>query len=281
MIEALQKNTLAKDSELFIFSDAPANEASVERVCEVRKYLTCITGFKKIHISENKENIGGNLFVKPGISEIIAEYGKVIVVEDDLVTAPLFLTYLNNALDTFENDQKIWSIAGYVPPIKIPSSYTEDIFLYPRSSSWGWGIWQDRWESIDWSISVADIILKDSFQKKSFCMGGGDLLNTLVKFPEIWDITVYYTQWKLNKMTVYPCYSLVKNIGTDGTGVHYKSKQNKYDVVLQNREIKINADILPNEKILCAMRKFYTKKWYRKCLIFIAKKIGIYDLLQE
>jgi hypothetical protein len=279
VIEALQRNTLAKDSELFIFSDAPKNEATTDKVYEVRKYLTGITGFKKIHISENKENIGGNLYIKPGVSEVIAEYGKVIIVEDDIVTAPLFLKYLNEALNAFENNEKIWSIAGYVPPFKIPSSYVKDILLSPRFSSWGWGIWKDRWESVDWDKVGADIILKDSLIKKSFCRGGEDLYNTLVKFPEIWDIAVYHTQWKLNKMTVYPRYSLVKNIGTDGTGVHFKSKYIKYDVELQNKEIKINRYIQPDEKILRAMKKFYAKSWYRKSMIFVAKKLGVYDFL--
>jgi hypothetical protein len=281
VVEALQKNTLAKDSELFIFSDAPQNEATANKVYEVRKYLSGITGFKKIHISENEENIGGNLYIKPGVSEVIAKYGKVIIVEDDIVTAPFFLKYLNEALNVFENDEKIWSIAGYVPAFRIPSSYTEDIFLSPRFCSWGWGTWKDRWESIDWDKTGADIILKDSLARKSFCRGGEDLYNTLVKFPGIWDITVYYTQWKLNKMTVYPRYSLTKNIGTDGTGVHFKSKWTKYDVELQNKEIKIRSDILPNEKVLHEMKVFYRKKWYRKCMIFIAKKMGVYDFLQK
>jgi hypothetical protein len=279
VIEALQKNTLAQESELFIFSDAPAGEAAVDSVCEVRKYLTGITGFKHVYISENIKNLGGHLFIKPGVSEVIAKYGKVIIVEDDIVTAPLFLEYMNRALDAFENDEKIWSISGYVPPFRMPPSYTEDIFLLPRLSSWGWGIWKDRWESIDWDKTGVATLFTDVSQRKSFCMSGEDLFNTLVKFPEAWDITLHYTQWKSNKLTVYPRYSLIKNIGADGTGVHYKSKQKKYDVELCNKEIRINTNILPNENILRAIRKFYTKKWYRKCMIFVAKKMKIYNFL--
>jgi hypothetical protein len=280
-VEALQKNTLAKDSELFIFSDAPKNEQAKEKVTEVRKYIAGISGFEKVNVVENKENWGCDVSEQKFVSKIIAEYGKVIVIEDDIVTVPLFLEYMNNALNVFELDEKIWSISGYKPPFKIRAGYKEDIFLSSRLSSWGWGTWKNRWEKIDWDKTGAEKILTDTQLKKSFCKAGEDLMGTLIKYPEAWDIISYYTQWQQGTYTVYPVYSLVKNIGTDGTGVHFTLKQTKYKVALHNVEIKINPDIRPDEKILAAMKKFYTKPWYRKCMVWATKKIGVYNFLEK
>jgi hypothetical protein len=108
-------------------------------VNEVREYISGISGFKKVHIIERQENMGCDPSILDGVSCVISEHKKVIEVDDDIVTAPLFLEFMNKALNVFEHDERIWSISGYAPPIKIPASYTDDIYLSFRPSSWGLG----------------------------------------------------------------------------------------------------------------------------------------------
>jgi hypothetical protein len=280
VMEALKNSTLAKDSELFIFSDAAKNEAALPAVNEVRKYISGIAGFKKMYIFENKENVGGHLFAIKPISEVIAQYGKVISLDDDIVTAPLFLKYMNEALDIFEKDERIWSITGY-SLMKIYPAYAYDVYLACRHCSSGWGMWKDRWESIDWEKTGSEAIFKDAQIRKSFCKAGEDVAATLANNPDAYDTAVYYTQWKQGKYTVYPVHSLATNIGFDGSGIHFTSPTKKYDVAMHNIPVKINKNIQPDEKILRAMKKFYTKSWYRKCMIWGAKKAGIYTFLRK
>ncbi|MEN6292732.1 MAG: hypothetical protein ABFD07_12055, partial [Methanobacterium sp.] len=94
-VEALQKNELVADSELFIFSDAPKNESAIDNVTDVREYCNTITGFKKITIIERDNNWGLANSIIDGVTKIVNEDGRVIVLEDDLVTSPFFLMYMN------------------------------------------------------------------------------------------------------------------------------------------------------------------------------------------
>jgi len=121
VIETLLKNTLAKDSELYIFSDAAKSENGIEKVNEVREFIrddSWHTGLKKVSIVEAEKNKGLAKSIIGGVSEIIQRYGKVIVLEDDLNLSPYFLEYMNDALDYYKDDEEIWSISGYSFPMK-------------------------------------------------------------------------------------------------------------------------------------------------------------------
>ena len=105
-IVALQMNELAGESDLFIFSDAPSNTDAADAVREVREYIRNVTGFKSISIIERSTNFGLAESITDGITRLCVEYGRVIVLEDDLVTAPYFLMFMNRALDLYRARRK-------------------------------------------------------------------------------------------------------------------------------------------------------------------------------
>ena len=129
-VEALKNNLLASQSELFIFSDAP-KAGDEEIVNKVRSYIHTITGFKKIHIIERSTN-GRVKNNRGGIQDLLDTYGKCIFMEDDNVTAPGFLNFVNKALETYEENEEILSVTGYTPPINIPNSCDQDFFVLSR-----------------------------------------------------------------------------------------------------------------------------------------------------
>lgn len=226
-IEALQKNILAEKSELFVFSDGPKKENDKETVEEVRKYLKSISGFKSITFVERDKNMGCANSIIAGITEIINKKQRAIVVEDDIVTSRNFLTYMNRALDFFENDKKIFSVSGYnFPPktMSIPKNYREGIYLSYRLGAWGWGTWVDRWEKVDWEVSDFAELSENLKMQKAFNRGGDDMYDMLKAQMEgridAWDIRFDYSQFKHDSFNVRPIKSLVKNIGCDNSGVH-------------------------------------------------------------
>jgi GT2 family glycosyltransferase len=166
-VKALKKNELAKDSVLYIYSDGAKNEENILKVKEIRNYIKTITGFKDIIIKESKNNKGLANSIINGVTEVIDKHGKVIVLEDDLVTSPVFLNYMNHLLEKYENEKKLYSITGYNHPkkiMKIPKKYNYDIYFNPRAASWSWATWKDRWDNVDWDIKDFDEFLKN--QKK-------------------------------------------------------------------------------------------------------------------
>lgn len=221
-VEALQDNLLAKESELYIFSDAAKSEKDQHAVIEVRNYLKTIVGFKKNHIVEASHNKGLANSIIDGVTIILKQSNKVIVLEDDLITSSNFLDFMNQALDFYEKNEKVFSIAGYSFPLK--HDETADIYFTKRSSSWGWATWKDRWDNIDWKVSDYKKFKNNPTMQKSFNRMGSDLSSMLMKQMngkmDSWAIRWCYHQFKQNLFTVYPTTSKVKNIGFSDGATH-------------------------------------------------------------
>ena len=118
-VAALKNNFLANKSELFIFSDGAKNKNVEQKIKQVRKYLKTITGFKNITIYESSKNKGLANSIIDGVTKIIETYGKIIVLEDDLVTSPNFLNFMNQALEFYHYNNRIYSVSGYT--LNLPS----------------------------------------------------------------------------------------------------------------------------------------------------------------
>lgn len=216
-ISSLQKNTLAEESELYIFSDAPKSVSDNEDVKSVRSYLKTINGFKKINIIEANENKGLASAIINGITEVLKKYDRVIVLEDDLILSSNFLIFMNKALSYYENESKVLSISGFTMPMK--GLQDNDIYFTQRSASWGWATWRNRWDKIDWEARDYLQFQKSRRQRQLFNKMGSDLtsmLNRQMKGEiDSWAIRFYYHQFKYKLYTVYPAISKVINIGLE------------------------------------------------------------------
>ena len=134
-VEALLSNPEARASELFIFSDGAKDSADAPAVAEVRRYVRQISGFAAVQHIQRETNFGLARSIVDGVSRICSEYGRVIVVEDDLVTSPHFLRFMNEGLALYEPEERVISIHGYVYPVKAELPET---FLLHGADCWGW-----------------------------------------------------------------------------------------------------------------------------------------------
>lgn len=283
-ISALQKNTLAKDSRLFIFSDA-AKPGDEEKVEIVREYLHIIKGFKEVIILERKENsrIKNN---RGGISELLQKFGKCIFMEEDIVTAPGFLKFMNVALDFYQKDPSIFSITGYSPPFLL-DSYQHDFYVLPRFNAWGGGFWQGKFESVKYIDygEYCNFISNKKLVKEFVSAGGKDMLRMLELEVEghidAYDVKAMYYQFKNNMLTVYPKHSLVQNIGHDGTGVHcgITNKFSHKKLWDKKEGFEFIESPIVDELIKKQNLKFRSPSYKEKFIEF-SKKIGIYPILK-
>ena len=218
-IEALQNNFLAKQSDLYIYSDGGKNKEDKEKISKLRDYLYSISGFKSINIFESMNNKGLASSVIAGVSNVLESHNKIIVLEDDLVTSANFLDFLNQSLEFYQDDNKIFSISGYT--LNLPSlPGKKDYYFGYRASSWGWGIWSDRWNEIDWDVSDYDSFKNDKKTIKKFKRGGSDLprmlKNQITGKIDSWAIRFCYHQYKKNLLTLFPTKSKLISIGFSG-----------------------------------------------------------------
>lgn len=269
-LEALSRNQLAEQSRVFVFSDGPKTEKDKEKVKRVRETLEQYQGdFLEFEVIKADNNRGLANSVILGVTEIIKKYGKVIVLEDDIVTTPYFLSYMNQALDYYETNERIWSITGYTLPMRSLNKYEKDVFFSFRACSWGWGTWVDRWDNVDWE-------LKDYFEYKTdrqriwkFERGGKDLPLLLENQKEgkidSWAIRWCYYQSKYDMLTVYPRVSLVQNIGYDGTGTHGGNEKVFCNQKIENIERAYQfANVKVDKRIVKEFREIYSATlWFR------------------
>jgi GT2 family glycosyltransferase len=148
----LKQNELAAESRLFIFSDGAKAAADEEKVNAVREFIKKIDGFKSVEIIESKTNLGLANAIITGVSRLTEAYGKVIVFEDDLISSPFTLTYFNEALNRYQEEEKVMHIGAYMYALKdvsLPQS-----FFYRAATSWGWATWQRAWANFEPNIDV-------------------------------------------------------------------------------------------------------------------------------
>ena len=142
-IESLLKNSLASESHLFIYADGAKDESQQEAVNEVRSYIRSIQGFKQVTLIERNENWGLARNIIDGVTTQVNRYGKVIVLEDDLIVAPYFLQFMNDALETYKDEPKV----GHIQACDFTQDPTlPETFLIKWTGSWGWGTWDRAWK---------------------------------------------------------------------------------------------------------------------------------------
>ena len=229
-----------ENTRLFIFSDAPKSEIDKTAVDEVRNYIEEFarkeSKFKSVDIILSPSNKGLANSIIYGVSQIIHQFGQVIVLEDDLVVSNDFIEYMNNALEYYKDKKNIWSISGYTFPMKALDKYKNDVYIARRGCSWGWATWEDRWSTVDWDVRDYNDIRFNLKKRIDFGKWGQDLPFMLdanvYGYNHSWAIRWCYAAYKQNKYTVYPKISRVVSNGTDGSGTNYRKRINKYDSFL-------------------------------------------------
>lgn len=229
--EALSRCPEAAESDLYIFSDGPKREKDIEKVAEVRaaveqrKKTSC---FQNITVYESPVNRGLAASVISGVTEVINKYGKVIVLEDDCVSSPHFLRYMNRCLAYYKEDERIGSIAGYTPQLSFPANVQEDVFLAYRSCSCGWATWKECWDGVDWDLQEFQQFFREPELIKRLNANGNDRFIRLYRQTKgngsSWSVRFGAHLARKNLYTLYPRYSYIQNIGCDASGVHSQAE---------------------------------------------------------
>jgi len=259
-IAALKKNALAEHSELFVFSDAPRH-GDEAKVAAVRSYLRTVDGFKNVCIVERETN-SRTENNRGGLSSLLNRFGKVIFLEEDVVTAPGFLKFMNQALHKYEKNRRVFSVVGYCPPIKIPADYPHDVFFLKRYNAWGLGIWRDRYDRIRYiTPDEYEQFSADKNRVREFIKGGGEDLMVMLKADaygkiDAGDVKAMYAQFLTDQYTVYPRKSLTSNMGFDGTGT-YCSSTTRFNVALSDQfSFSFPDDVVVDQRIIESNWKF-------------------------
>lgn len=242
---SLQQNYLANQSELYIYVDGPkanATEEQLQNSQNVKQVVHEQAWCKTVHISESTTNKGLSTSVTEGVTEILNRYGKVIVLEDDLVSDKWFLKFMNDALTMYEHQTEVACITGYIYPV---DNTLPETFFLKGADCWGWATWKRAWnlletdgakllKELETKNATRDFNFDDSYPYTQM------LQDQIAKKNNSWAILWYASAYLKNKFTLYPGKSLIHNIGVDGSGTHSSTSTN-FDVEIAHKEVKVEA----------------------------------------
>jgi acetyltransferase-like isoleucine patch superfamily enzyme len=282
-LEALSKNLLANESELFIFSDGPiidASEIDLDKIRQVREIIKEKNWCKKVTIVEAQCNNGLAESIISGVSKTLKKYERIIVLEDDIITSRGFLKFMNDALQLYKDDDKVMHISGFLPSIS--SDTTDSSFFLSLTHCWGWATWQRAWTYLINDKENLLRILDNSKTIKAFNFNAKYNLYGQVKMNQenkikTWAVFWYASVFLRQGLCLHPHQTMVKNIGFDGTGMNcgYDSPEalNLLDVCTIDRiKLKINKTI---EKEIKGSGKSMRKKIMFKFQRFVKYIISL------
>lgn len=219
----LQEAEGAKESLLFIFCDGPKEGATYQEkvnIQDVRTLADQITGFHKITVNKQATNIGLANSIILGVTTVIQEYGRVIVLEDDHLVHKDFLKYMNFYLKEYEKEEKVMHIGGFARNSYL-QFFLKRVYLTQYMDCGGWATWADCWEKLITDFNIIDDELRNKHFFNRFNFSKLDYHNYFEPNRnglKTWAIFWYFTIAYYHGLCVMPKYSYVKNIGNDGSG---------------------------------------------------------------
>ncbi len=258
-VEALLCNHGVNAHDLIVYSDAPRTQEKVQDVAAVRDYLKTITGFRSVTVHHRTHNFGLAKSIIEGVTEVISRYERIIVLEDDMVTSPHFLAYMNGALERFADDERVVSIHGYVYPVQ---QALPEAFFLRGADCWGWATWRRGWALFNPNGEALLDDLKRRNLIKAFdykgAYGYSQMLESQIHGNnDSWAIRWYASAFLADKLTLYPGRSLVHNIGNDSSGTHCGSSSH-HDAELSTLPINLSGlDVKHSEIGFLSFEKFF------------------------
>jgi len=241
-VEALLQNYQAASHDLIVFSDSARSHEKQSAVEMVRTYLGTISGFRSVTIHHRPHNFGLAKSIIDGVTHVLSEHERIIVLEDDMVTSPHFLAYMNKALDRFMDDERVISIHGYVYPVR---QALPEAFFLPGADCWGWATWRRGWKLFnpDGQALMDELKHRDLIKAFDFndSYGYSKMLEGQINgINDSWAVRWYASAFLAGKLTLYPGRSLVHNIGNDSSGTHC-GDNTSHDVKLSTTPIDLST----------------------------------------
>jgi hypothetical protein len=247
-----------------LFIDGPRNDEDRHLIRECAElsseFKNFFTSFL-VQIQDSNQGLAKSII--SGVTRVLENHSTVIVIEDDLVTSPLFLEFINLGLNRYANNQEVASVHGYVTPFKKP---LREPFFMRGADCWGWGTWSDRWALFNTDGEELLEQLESKGLLDEFDLGGaypfsGMLKDQIAGKNDSWAIRWHASMFLQNKLTLYPAQTYVLNIGFDGTGTH-TGRTSIFDSELSLIEQQLPIKIEPSKTAVRELTRWYEEVYF-------------------
>lgn len=242
-----------------IFIDGPRNPNEMQLVNETREVAERYALETGGTVTSALENRGLSESIIGGVNSIFRNHESIIVLEDDLVGAKYFLEYSLNGLEAYAQEDQVSSIHGYLPNIVSPG---DQPFFRRGADCWGWSTWKDRWQSTEWNSNILLANLRNRKLERKLNLNGAYCYSCMLErhaagMIDSWAIRWHVSMFLQNRLALYPSYSLIENIGFDGSGRHGGSNR-FYDTRAINEPVNpTKLDVVESQSARRRLAKHY------------------------
>lgn len=270
----LSRNELAAQSVLVVFLDGVKPESTEEQIQRVNsarmvaREFANKDSFKEVYFVERESNLGLGTSIIKGVTEIINQYGKCIVLEDDLETSPLFLDYMNKCLDHYENRKSVFSISGLSRPHPerfYPNDYPYDVYVSLVHHPTGWGTWKDRWEQVDWDANLFEVVKEqpamiDAFRRIEYSEYDA-LVHQRKTNQNVWSVRFSFAHFVNHAVSICPIVSYINHIGWDAEATNaVGSSQWQFDRLADKKDLRLLDVLYEDARIINSWYSFSIPK---------------------
>lgn len=270
LVKSLATNPEAVTSPVYIFCDGAKGLADQEGVAEVRAFADRLCGFGPVTVIKRDQNWGLARSIIAGVSSVLEQHERVIVLEDDLLVSPFFLHYMNSGLDLYAHDQQVASIHGYIFPVteELPES-----FFLRGADCWGWATWARAWRHFEPDGGKLLGQLQEKRLTRAFDLDGVYPFTRMLRHQiagknNSWAIRWHASAYVNNMLTLYPGRSLVLNMGLDGSGTHCTPEGELHgklrDTPLELQRIPLQESDSGRRKVAAYLRQRWMRRLWQK-----------------
>lgn len=264
LLDSLQMCPESRDTHLFVFCDEVTNSSDEEARSQVLQVVSQVRGFRAVTLVEATSHKGLAKSVLEGVTTVLEQYDRCIVLEDDLVVADDFLTYMNSALEHFRHEPRVFSIQSHVfcEELNAPNG-----FFLPGAFSWGWATWRDRWRTFSPRVQSLSRLAEPSI-KWLFDFGGTTKYSKFVKLQsegqiDSWVILWYAHVFFSGGYSFFPPASACVNRGLDGSGTHEERSHLLYNTLRSTRRMALPTSPTLDREIIERHRSFFLALYFQ------------------
>ena len=270
-VDSLSKCAFADETDLFVALDYPANMSHNEGYYKILAYLEDLKGFKSVNIIKRETNYGILQNYFDALDLVLSKYDRLLFSEDDNIFSFDYLNFMNKCLKAYEHDPNVFTVCGYNYPIKVPADYKEEEYAWSGHSAWGFGLWKNKWEKLDWEINevLPNVysftsnplrLIKYSHVANHYI----DSLNTIIRMKRPnGDGYISMYQFQRGMYSIFPAVSRVRNVGHDGSGSHCAVDENSlYEsqrIYSGKQNYEIKGKVTPNTQFNKRLRTFFKR----------------------
>jgi hypothetical protein len=278
-LKALAANELAESTSLYLFLDGPKNEHDGVFAREIENYFDNIQGFLEKTKYKRSSNLGLKKNIVSGVSQILKHHDRAIFLEDDLVTSPYFLKYMNSSLELYETNPDVCQISGYSYLERyFKPSEERDTYFMRGGDCLAWGTWRRSWVHYvdDSKALLSEIYLRKL--SKSFDRGGvypfTQMLSDNITTERSWAINWYASTFLLNKYCLYPVKSLALHFpGDEGATNYTQLDSDPLMVPLADEPVIVGPIEVQEERVIACYYKQFLRQFRARLTTRVVKKI--------